>query len=332
MKRILLITNYTSGNSGITVQVKLLQEKLREEQYIADLFTTKGSFIYRLFVLFKLISQGKRYDAFHIHACSDFGFFPAVTGVLAGRFLKKRIVLTYHGGGADVFFKKRTKFVRHFLLRTDYNIVLSGFLESVFKKYNIPCVVIPNILDIKDKFKIRNHIHPNFISIRALQKEYNIACIIKAFHLFVTQFPEATLTILGDGNCRNDLENLVKTENVPNISFLGKVDNKYIYDYLDKADIFLSSPLVDNQPVSILEAFNAGLLVISSNVGGVPYIVKDKKNGLIFQSNNEEELFEKMMYAIRNQNHAKEMIQNANIELKNYSWDIVKERLLPLYH
>lgn len=67
---------------------------------------------------------------------------------------------------------------------------------------------------------------------------------------------------------------MVEQKGIKNICFCGHVDNCEIYSYLNKADIFISSPVIDNQPMSVLEAFNAGLLVISSNVGGVPYMIE----------------------------------------------------------
>ena len=94
----------------------------------------------------------------------------------------------------------------------------------------------------------------------------------------------------------------------------------------------LSSPRIDNMPVSILEAFNAGLLVISSNVGGVPYMVEDGVNGLLFESDNHEMLARKMFEAIENPEKSKEMIRNAKSCVNDYSWGKVKDKLFKTYN
>ena len=69
-----------------------------------------------------------------------------------------------------------------------------------------------------------------------------------------------------------------------NVTFVGAVPHKEMYHYLQQADVFVSAPKVDNMPMSVLEAFNAGLLVISSNVGGVPFLVADNSTGYLFES------------------------------------------------
>lgn len=331
-KRILLITNYKPG-TGISVQVKLLQDKLRSEDFIADIFTTKGSLLFRILVLFKLLYKTRYYDIFHIHGCSQRGFFPIVIGVIAGKITCKKTIVTYHGGGAEQFFAKHRKLVRYFLLRSDYNIVLSKFLGNIFDKYSLPYIIIPNIVELtSDHFRKREEIAPKFISVRSLSSIYNIDLIIKAFSFVQKEIPEASLIILGDGPCRTEIEKLIKELALNNVSLKGKVDNTDIYSYLDKSDVFISASSYDNQPVSILEAFNAGIAVIASNVGGVPYIVEDNVTGYLFEDRNYNELALKMLQSIKNQEQTKIMIDCAAIEIKKYGWENIKTNLINLYN
>lgn len=116
------------------------------------------------------------------------------------------------------------------------------------------------------------------------------------------------------------------------VCFVGRVDNSEIYRYLERADVMVSSPLIDNMPVSVLEGMNAGLLVISSNVGGVPYMIDDGVNGLLFCSKNEEALAEKMILVVEKQEKSKAMIHEAYQGLGKYSWESVKRKLLPVYN
>lgn len=88
----------------------------------------------------------------------------------------------------------------------------------------------------------------------------------------------------------------------------------------------------DYMPVSVLEGMNAGLLVISSNVGGVPYMIDDGVNGLLFCSKNEEALAEKMILVVEKQEKSKAMIHEAYQGLGKYSWESVKRKLLPVYN
>ena len=330
--RILQIANYKPGSGGISVQVDKIQSCLDAEGVDNSIFSTKGSLRYRVKAFFKLFRIGCEYDVFHIHTCSQFGFLTAVMGITVGRKMKKRIVLTYHGGDAEAFFYKHMRLVKHFLMKTDANIALSGFIGGVFDDFDIPHVEIPNIIELDaSRFKERKVINPNFISIRTLSPLYNIECILDAFGMVKKQIPEATLTIVGDGPSREKLENKVADMELRDVSFIGRVDNSEIYHYLNQADIMVSSPVIDNMPVSVLEGMNAGLLVISSNVGGIPYMIDDGVNGLLFNAKNPESLAEKMILAVKNQDRTLSMIRMANQSLGKYTWESVKQKLLPLY-
>lgn len=331
--RILQIANYKPGSGGISVQVDKIHACMDVEGVDNSIFSTKGSLWYRVKAFLKLFRIGRGFDVFHIHTCSGGGFVSAVMGILVGRVLKKRIVLTYHGGDGRRFFEKHTHFVRWFLCRTDANIALSGFIGGVFDDFGIPHVVIPNIIELDaSRFKVREEIRPNYISIRTLSPVYNIECVLDAFEMVKKQIPEATLTIVGDGPSRAKLEKKVADMGLLDVSFIGRVDNSEIYHYLDQADIMVSSPVIDNMPVSVLEGMNAGLLVISSNVGGIPYMIDDGVNGLLFESDNHEMLAEKMIEAAENSEQSKEMIWNARKRVNDYSWENIKDRLFEIYN
>ena len=330
--KILLIANYEEGVGGISVQVKLQRDLLRDDGYACEILSTKGSVTKRIKAVFVLLSKGWKYDVFHIHACSDRGFLPAILGINIGRLLKKRIVLTFHGGGAEGFFRRKEKFVKRYLTRTSANVVLSGFIGRVFDRYGIPYTVIPNILVADGStFRARTDIRPRFIGIRSLTETYNIKCTLRAFNTVQKKYPEASLKLLGGGPLKSELEQFVADHHIQNVTFVGQVPNTEISRYLDEADIMVSSPRFDNMPVSILEGFRAGLLVISSNVGGVPYMIEDGQNGLLFDSDNDSQMAEKMIQAVEHQETTLGMIENAYRSLDEYRWEKCRGKLLKLY-
>lgn len=331
--KVLLVTNYKQGRGGISGQVELLHKHLNEDGVETAIFDTKGSAFKRFLIFNRLVKIAKNYDVIHANGCSGAGMIPIIFSVIAGRINKKRVVVTYHGGGADNFFAKHTRLVKKYLTKTDANIVLSGFLAKVFDKYSIPYTIIPNIVELDaNAYRERETVNPNYVSIRTLSSLYNIECIIRAFDIVKTKLPEAKLTIVGDGPSRAELEKMVADMRIKDVTFTGRVPNSDIYKYLDGSDIMLSAPKIDNMPVSLLEAFNAGLLVISSNVGGVPYMVEDGVNGLLFESNNHQMLAEKMAEAVENGEKSKEMIWKAKSCVCDYTWGNIKDRLLEIYN
>ena len=329
---ILLISNFEEGVGGISVQVSVLRNMLRGEGQTCDILSTKGSTAKRIKAVSALLSRGRKYDVFHIHACSDRGFLPAILGINIGRLLKKRVILTFHGGGAEGFFKRKHNLVKRYLDRTSANIVLSGYIGRVFDQYGIPYTVIPNILESDDStFRSRTEIKPKFISIRSLTETYNIKCTLKAFEAVQMKYPNASLTLLGGGPLKSELEQYVIDHHLQNVTFVGQVPNTEIYRYLDDADIMVSSSRFDNMPVSILEGFKAGLLVIASKVGGVPYMIEDGQNGLLFENKHDRQMAEKMIDAVEHPEATLRMIENAHHSLDAYKWEKCREKLLALY-
>lgn len=330
--KILLACNYKPGVGGISGQVEILQKKLREEGYVADVFSTKASVWNRLLMLPKLRRAAQAYDVLHIHCCSGWGFLPAVLGVKAGNKLGKREVLTYHGGGGETFFDKHPRLVRKYLTRTDTNIVLSDFLAKVFEKHHLPYTIIPNIIELDaSNFRQRESMKPRFICIRAHEELYNIPCILRAFQKVQKEIPDASLTLVGDGSLHECLIQQANSMGLKNVAFTGRVDNSKIFEFLDQADIMISAPKIDNMPVSLIEAMNAGLLVVSSNVGGVPYMIEDGNNGLLFESDNDSELAEKMIWAVEHQDRAQSIVQKAKQSVQQYQWLNVKDKLFEVY-
>ena len=330
--KILYISNYKKGIGGINAQVDLLQQFINQEDgWHADILSTKGNPIRRCIAFVKLLCKTRKYDILHIHACSYWGMVPAVFGIIAGKLWRKRTIITYHGGEAKDYFAKHAAFVRRWLGRADEVIVLSGFLKEIFDQYQIPCVVIPNIVVLRPQTERTTTIAPKFISIRHLEPLYNIPCVLQACEQVLKQYPEATLDILGQGSMRAELETYVQEHNLTGVRFIGQVPNDKIYDYFADASIMLSAPKIDNMPVSLLEAMNAGLLVISSRVGGVPYMIEDGKTGLLFESENSNDLADKMLWALERSKETDNMICAAQKEVQKYSWGKVKKQLFKVY-
>lgn len=342
MKRILYISNYQRGLGGINAQVDLLSKHISAEGYVANIFSTKGNPLKRIWLFLKLLFVARKYDMLHMHGCSDWGMVPVVYGVIAGKIWRKRIIVTYHGGGADDYFARHGAFARRWLRRADKVIVLSGFLKKVFDAYQIPCIVIPNIVPLRENvYQPKKSIAPKLISVRHLTDLYRIDLIISAFAKVVEKYPETTLDILGQGDKRAELERLADSDErlAGRVRFIGQVPNEKMYEYLKANDIMLSAPKIDNMPVSLMEAMNAGVLVISSNVGGVPYMIEHRKTGLLFDDCKleigdwklEDTLAEQILWAMEHQKESVAMIEEAHEEVKKYSWNNIREQLLPIY-
>lgn len=331
--KVLIIANYRKAVGGISIQVKLLQEKLRAENVDVDLFNTKKANIIRVFMPFQLIVKGAAKDIFHIHGCSYAGFFPIVLGVMVGKLLRKKVIVTYHGGGADEFFSAHPKFIRFILKRADHIIVLSEYLKNVFRKFELDTEIIPNIIEMKPADSLaRAAFQSRMITTRSLEAVYDIKTVIKAFVLVKQNYKDAVLYIVGRGKEEAELKKFVAETEIQDVVFSGYVANERIYEYLSKADFWCNPTTKDNMPVSLIEAIHAGLVVVSTDVGGIPCMVEHKKSAWLVDKGDDQAMADGILFLLAHQDICKTLAANAKATLRNYQWEHIREKILNIYN
>ncbi|NPD46729.1 glycosyltransferase family 4 protein [Lentimicrobium sp. S6] len=331
--RILILGNYKENKGGISGVIYNHITKIRSEGRDVKIFNTKKTAINRILLIFPLLRELRKYNVIHIHGCSNLGFYPILIGIIASKCIyNRRTIVTYHGGGAKLFLQKWGWFVRPLLSKVDAVTVMSGFLQNIFTEHRIKTIILPNLLNVVVRNEgCLNFDKPRLISIRALKKIYNIDDIIKSFKLVHEKYPDAQLVIAGTGSKAEELSDLREKLNLSNISFLGFLNNKQIPEELLKSNIMISVPSFDNQPMSILEAFASGVPVISSNVGGVPFMIKDGVNGFMVDVNCPKQIAEKISWIMNNPGKTIQIADNAKKELKQYQWESIRGKLFDIY-
>ena len=103
------------------------------------------------------------------------------------------------------------------------------------------------------------------------------------------QLKDISLTLVGDGPERQELETFVKEHNLSdNVYFTGAVNNDKVFDYLISSNIYVLMSSSEGLPISIIEALRCGLPVIATNVAGIPETVIDHINGLLVNRDVDE--------------------------------------------
>ncbi|HVX67334.1 MAG TPA: glycosyltransferase family 4 protein [Bryobacteraceae bacterium] len=259
----------------------------------------------------------------HVMSCSGLSFFLfSLPAVLFGALAGKRVVLHYHGGEAGVFFRNWPRTVR-FVARCAASVLVpSPFLRDVFAALGIRAAMVPNTCDAA-RFA-RRWARPNaprFVAARHLEPVYNNACILRAFRLVLDQRPDAELWVLGGGSEREALSALaVELGLRGSIHFFGYVDNEKLPQIFGQSAYFVNASLADNQPVSILEAYAAGLPVITSPAGGIPDIVEAGRTGLFFDPRDHAELASKMLLLLAQPELARTLAENGRRKVAEFSW------------
>jgi glycosyltransferase involved in cell wall biosynthesis len=273
------------------------------------------------------------YDVVHVFSAAYASFLLApVPAMLAAHLFGKRIVLHYHSGEAQDHLANWGRLVHPWLTLADEIVVPSAYLRDVFARFGYRARVIPNVVDLTVfDYRERRPLRPRLLSTRNLEKYYRIDIIIEAFARFQAICPDATLTIAGYGREEPRLRAMAAQLTTGGVRFLGKVVPEWMPKLYADSDIYLNASEVDNQPVSILEAFASGLPVISTPTGDIPSMVRHGQTGLLVPPEAPLAMSRAIFDTLNRPDRALQMAEQAHIELERYTWKAVRDGWMSVY-
>ena len=271
-------------------------------------------------------------DVVHVFSGSYWSFLLApVPAMLVGRCLSKPVVLNYHSGEADDHLAHWGWLVHPWLRLAHHLVVPSPYLRSVFAQYGYTARVVANVVDVsRFGYRERTPLRPRVLSTRNLEPYYRIDLVIQAFARFRREVPDATLTIAGYGSEERRLRELARSIGCSAVEFVGKVEPDDMPGLYADHDIFLNASVVDNQPVSILEAFASGLPVVSTAAGDIPSMVSDGTTGVLTNADHTE-LARALTQVWKDPDASRAMARRARAALTQYTWQAVRDEWLDVY-
>ena len=269
----------------------------------------------------------------HVFSNSYLNFFLFTAPVvLLGKLVGTPVVIHYHGGSAERFLHKWCWLARPFLKSATHLVVPSGYLWEIFRKYGFTPRIIPNIANLASfRYREQPPLPPRLLYTRHLRPEYDPESAVRAFSEIVRRYPEAEFRMAGDGMEKNRLAALVRQLGIADrVCFLGRLPNHRLVPHYEWANLFINSSLVDNQPVSILEAFASGLPVVTTNAGGIPYMVEHGRTGLV-TGHDVTQLAEAALTLIGDEDLRGRIVRNALREVDKYTWNTISPEWHKVY-
>ena len=153
-----------------------------------------------------------------------------------------------------------------------------------------------------------------------LVKKKGIDFLLNVLPQLRDSLPDAHLVVVGDGKYRMRYQKICEQRGIENITFSGRVSHLDIHRYYAACDLFVlaskesvntitGSRDVETMGRVLCEANAAGIAVIASRSGGIPSVIADGENGLLFEVENHEEFITKIMYLKNNPMHVKQFIR-----------------------
>jgi len=280
-----------------------------------------------------LLARVPRADVVHAFSASYWSFLLApVPAMLVSRLFRRRVILNYRSGEADDHLT-RSRCAVPLMRLADLVVVPSGYLVDVFARHGVEAKAVPNFVELEHlPYRQRTTLRPVFLSNRNFQALYNVSCTLRAFRRIQARLPEATLMVAGDGPLRAKLHQEARQLGIRGVTFCGAVAPKRMAKLYDDADVYLNTPNIDNMPNSILEAAACGLPIVTTDAGGIPYIVRNDATALIVPGDDDAALAAAAMRLFEEPGLARGLADAARAEIvERYTWRTVESSWMDSY-
>ncbi|MEE0211139.1 MAG: glycosyltransferase family 4 protein [Negativibacillus sp.] len=265
-------------------------------------------------------------DLIHIHSSFGPSFYRKLPFIYISSWVKKPIINHIHGADFSLFYEhasaKKKRLIKSVYERCSVLIALSDEWKDKLSQ-----IVSENKIVVVENYSI---LHEDALEERCLRQSnhkilflgelgrrkgcYDIPDVVEQV---VAYIPDAKFILAGAGSVQDEIaiKQMIKEKKVEkNVEFPGWVRGKEKDKLLREADVFFLPSYNEGMPMSILDAMGYGLPIVSTNVGGIPKIVQNGKNGYCVEPGNIIEMSEAI----------KILIESKRIESSVLSFKIVK--------
>jgi len=331
--KILYLGNKLSKHGVNKTTIETLSENLSHSGFNVIAYSSKKNILLRItdMLLGILKHRDSAYVLIDTYSTSAFWF--AFFSSQLARVFKIKYIPILHGGNLPNRLASNPQLCKMVFNHAHMNVSPSEYLKSNFEKFGIYNVIcIPNSINLDDYFfQQRQNFSPKLIWVRAFAEIYNPKMAIDVLFLLQKKYPTASLTMVGpdkDGSLENT-KNYANQFNLK-VNFTGKLSKKEWTDLAKNHDIFINTTHFDNTPVSILEAMALGLPVVSTNVGGLPFLISHQQNGFLVTDNNSKEMVEHIDNIIKFPSKTNDVICAAQEMVSKYDWEVVENQWVKL--
>ena len=305
--------------------------------YLRMLLYYISGFFFTIYVILK-----NKCGLIHVHWAIPTGLI----GVLAGKLLRKPVVVTIHGSDFRMATERSSFLTKIFLYvcqRANQIMCVSEVQEKEIQKMGVraekiltfPMGIDQSFLEAgrKRREKLNGQSH-TVLSNRNLLPLYNVSLLIRAIPAVLKEEPNTKFIIAGDGPERDNLEKEAKNLNVSSfVKFLGRIPHERMAGLLAQADIYVSTSLYDGTSVSLLEAMGSGAFPIVTDIPANREWITTGQNGFLVPVDEEKCLANRIIDAIRNQALLeKSRMVNLSIVEEKALWSVIIEKIKRMYH
>lgn len=338
-QRVLVVATSPNSRGGIATVVKAFRETELWNRFNCRWIETHidKSKLHKLYkftkALIEYIFLLNRYDIVHIHVSTEVSLKRKYIFYKLAKLCKKKVIIHLHCGTqlSDIWNDK----YEDIFINSDICLVLSnsirdiivertGHKDNVRVLYN-PCPAIATPQSIEPRKK-------NILFAATLYKEKGYLDLIDAFAIVYKKHPDWKLLIAGNGSQEEGLSRVKRHSLGDSVVFLGWIKGEEKKIIFSTSSIFCLPSYAEGFPMAVLDAWAYGIPVITTPVGGIPDIVINGENGLLFNPGDVNTLAEQLNMLIENKDLQTILSQKSkSLVSSTFSIECITNQLNDLY-
>ncbi len=330
--RLLFVGNFLSGENQVPQLCEELADRFEMEGWSVLRTSSKAGKVARLAEM--VVTAFRRrgdFDLVQIDLFSGSAFVWAEIVASALQAIQRPFALTLHGGLLPEFSARYPGRVRRLLRSAAVVTSPSAFLAERMREFRSDIEVLPNPLDLERfEFRPRDAPRPRLVWLRAFHEVYRPWLAVEVLGLLAATYPEARLIMFGpdktDGSKEKTEAAIRRLGLEKRVSLGGAIPAEEVPSSLQDGDVFLNTSEVDNAPRSVVEAMACGLCVVSTDVGGVPYLLDDGQDGLLVPPDDPEAMANAVVRILSDSKLAESLSRNGRGKAESHDWSIVIPR------
>ena len=275
-----------------------------------------------------------RPDIVHAHYATSYGLLAALSG-------HPHVVIT--AWGTDALIAPRESAILRILLR--FSLRRAGAVTSMAEHMNASLLalgVAPDRLHVLpfgvevDRFAAassRERQRGSVVCTRRFDLIYDVQCVVRAFAAARSDGYLRTLTLIGDGPLRPELERLVQSLDIEDcVHFLGQLDHERLPAILGTQEIFISPAHSDGNNVSLNEAMAAGCFPLATDIPANSQWITHRVNGFLYRAGDVDALTA-LLREVPVQKHLLDDARMINLERvkRDADWNTALDRMCAIY-
>ena len=279
----------------------------------------------------------KDFDVAQIDVYSGRAFYwsEAVCGVL--RHIQKPYIVSLHGGALPEFAQANHVRVRRLLGSAAAVTAPSRYLQERMSRYVSGITLVPNGLQVSNyRWRERRPFEPRLLWLRAFHEIYNPSMAVRVMARLKERVPGLRLLMFGadkgDASKQRALAVAQRLGVADVVEMRDPIPKETVPQVMDSGDVFINTSLIDNTPVSVLEAMASGLCVVSTDVGGIPYLVRAGETALLVPSDDDAAMALAIERLLEDQALARKIQYAARVQVGRFDWPAVLVEWQKLFH